>query len=64
MTADARTQEFHIYKEKENRTMVDLRKKPYYLNEEQVKWVEETISSMSLEEKIWQLFVNMAANAK
>lgn len=64
MTADARTQEFHIYKEKENRIMVDLRKKPYYLNEEQVKWVEETISSMSLEEKIGQLFVNMVANAK
>ena len=39
--------------------MVDLTKKPYYLNEEQIKWVEETIASMTVEEKIGQLFVNM-----
>lgn len=43
--------------------MVDLRQKPYYLNDEQVKWVEDTINSMSMEEKIGQLFVNMVANA-
>lgn len=43
--------------------MVDLRQKPYYLNEEQVKWVEDTIASMTVEEKIGQLFVNMVANA-
>ena len=42
--------------------MVDLRQKPYNLSEEQVQWVEETIRSMSLEEKIGQLFVNMVAN--
>jgi len=39
--------------------MVDLRKKPYYLSDEQIQWVEETIASMTLEEKIGQLFVNM-----
>ena len=39
--------------------MVDLRQKPYYLNEEQVKWVEDTIASMTVEEKIGQLFVDM-----
>ena len=36
--------------------MVDLRQKPYYLNEEQIKWVEDTIASMTVEEKIGQLF--------
>ena len=30
--------------------MVDLRKKPYYLSEEQVQWVEDTINSMTIEE--------------
>ena len=39
--------------------MVDLRKKPYYLSEEKVQWVEDTINSMTIEEKIVHLFVNM-----
>ena len=34
--------------------MVDLRKKPFYLNEKQAKWVEETLDSMTLDEKIGQ----------
>lgn len=42
--------------------MVDLRKKPYYLSEEQVQWVEDTINSMTIEEKIGQLFVNMVTD--
>ena len=42
--------------------MVDLRKKPYYLSEEQVQWVEDTIKSMTIEEKIGQLFVNMVTD--
>ncbi|HEY9574785.1 MAG TPA: glycoside hydrolase family 3 N-terminal domain-containing protein [Lachnospiraceae bacterium] len=42
--------------------MVDLREKPYYLSDEQVTWVEETIRSMTIEEKIGQLFINMVAN--
>ena len=42
--------------------MTDLRKKPYYLSEEQIQWVEGTISSMTTEEKIGQLFINMVAN--
>ena len=37
--------------------MVDLRAKPFYLNDEQIRWVEETIAGMTLEEKIGQLFV-------
>ena len=36
---------------------VDLRKQPYNLDDEGVKWVEETIKSMTLEEKIGQLFI-------
>ena len=31
--------------------MVDLRAKPYYLNDEDVAWVENTIASMTDEEK-------------
>lgn len=44
--------------------MVNLREKPYYLSDEQIRWVEETIAGMSIEEKIGQLFVNMVANAE
>ena len=39
--------------------MVDLRVKPFYLTDEQVAWVEQTIASMTLEEKIGQLFTCM-----
>lgn len=39
--------------------MVDLKAKPYYLKDEDIKWVEDTIAGMSDEEKIGQLFVNM-----
>ncbi|SUN49969.1 glycosyl hydrolase, family 3 [Streptococcus dysgalactiae subsp. dysgalactiae] len=42
--------------------LVDLRKKPYHLDDQAIAWVEETIASMSLEEKIGQLFVNMGAS--
>lgn len=37
--------------------MVNLREKPFNLNDEQISWVEKTIASMSLEEKIGQLFI-------
>lgn len=37
--------------------MVNLRGKPFYLLEEDIRWVEETIAGMSLEEKIGQLFI-------
>lgn len=39
--------------------MVNLRENPFYLNDEQIAWVEDTISSMTLEEKIGQLFITM-----
>ncbi|MDR7870576.1 MAG: glycoside hydrolase family 3 N-terminal domain-containing protein [Tissierellaceae bacterium] len=39
--------------------LVDLKAKPYYLNDEDIAWVENTISEMTTEEKIGQLFVNL-----
>lgn len=36
--------------------MVDLKAKPYYLNDEDIQWVHETIKGMTIEEKIGQLF--------
>ena len=36
--------------------MINLREKPFYLNDEDIKWVEETLDSMDLNEKIGQLF--------
>ena len=42
--------------------MVNLKVKPYNLDEEAIKWVEDTIHNMSIEEKIGQLFVNMGAS--
>ena len=41
--------------------MVDLRAKPFYLNDEQIKWVEDAIADMTLEEKLGQLFVILKA---
>ena len=42
--------------------MVNLKEKPYYLKDEDIKWVEDTIASMTTEEKIGQLFMNMVAD--
>ena len=39
--------------------MVDLRSNPYYLDEEGCKWVEDTISGMTDEEKVGQLFFQL-----
>jgi len=40
------------------KSMVDLRGNPFYLDEEGVCWVEETAASMSMHEKICQLFAD------
>jgi len=37
--------------------MVDLRAKPFYLNDDEIRWVEETLASMTEAEKLSQLFV-------
>ncbi len=39
--------------------MVDLTKKPFNLNDEQLRWVEETLASMTYDEKVGQLFINL-----
>lgn len=36
--------------------MIDLKKKPFYLSDEDIRWVEETKDSLTLEEKMGQLF--------
>lgn len=36
--------------------MIRYKENPFYLTEEQINWVEKTFASMSLEEKIGQLF--------
>ena len=39
--------------------MVDFREKSFYLNDEQIKWVENTVKDMTLDEKTGQLFVGL-----
>lgn len=39
--------------------MVDMKAKPFFLTDEDCKWVEDTIAGMTLDEKIGQLFFNM-----
>ena len=36
--------------------MVDLKAKPYFLSDEDIQWVRDTIAGMSVEEKVGQLF--------
>lgn len=36
--------------------MIDLKAKPFYLKDEDIKWVEETLKAMNLKEKVGQLF--------
>ena len=40
--------------------MVDLSAKPYYLNKDQIKYVENTVKNMSTGEKVGQLFIPVA----
>ena len=44
--------------------MVNLKVKPYNLDDQGVKWVQDTIANMTIEEKIGQLFVNMGASTE
>ncbi|MBQ3478672.1 MAG: glycoside hydrolase family 3 protein [Clostridia bacterium] len=41
--------------------MVDLKARPFYLTDSQIQWVEDTLASMTLEEKLSQLFVLLKA---
>lgn len=47
---------------KGDKDMVNLRLKPYNLDDEGIKWVKDTIANMTIEEKIGQLFVNMGSS--
>ncbi len=42
--------------------MVDMKANPFYLSDEDCKWVEDTIADMTLDEKIGQLFFNMGSS--
>lgn len=42
--------------------MVDLKSRPYYLSEEDCRWVKDTIANMSPEEKVGQLFFQLTAS--
>ena len=37
--------------------MIDLKAKPFYLSDEEIAWVRDTIAAMTIEEKIAQLFL-------
>lgn len=39
--------------------MIDLTKRPFYLNEEDIKWVKTTLSNMTTREKVEQMFIDM-----
>ena len=39
--------------------MVDLKAKPFNLDDKKIKWVEDTIRDMTMDEKIGQLFINL-----
>ncbi len=41
--------------------MVNMKEKPFYLTDEDCKWVEDVIAGMTVDEKIGQLFFNMGA---
>lgn len=42
--------------------MVDLKKQPFYLSSEQIKWVENTLNSLTTEQKAGQIFCVMGGD--
>ncbi len=42
--------------------MVDMKARPFYLSDEDIKWVNDTIEGMSDEEKVGQLFFQLTAS--
>lgn len=42
--------------------MVDMKARPFYLCDEDIKWVEDTIAGMTDEEKVGQLFFQLGAS--
>lgn len=43
---------------------IDLKGNPFYLNDDEIKWVETTKASMTIEEKIGQLFFLIGMSSK
>ena len=41
---------------------INLKAKPFYLSDEDIKWVENTLANLTLDEKIGQIFVDMLWN--
>ena len=41
--------------------MIDLKARPYYLSDEDIQWVNDTIAGMTDEEKVGQLFFQLTA---
>jgi len=39
--------------------MIDLKAKPFYLSEKDIAWVENTLASLTTDEKLGQIFVDM-----
>ena len=39
--------------------MIDLRAKPFYLDDEGCRWVQETLADLTIEEKVGQLFCDI-----
>ena len=48
-------------KEQKRVSKIDLKGNPFFLNAEQIKWVETTYEEMSLEEKIGQIMLPESA---
>ena len=44
--------------------MLNLKAKPFFLNDRQIEWVEKTIAGMTIDEKIGQLFIHLTGNVK
>jgi beta-N-acetylhexosaminidase len=44
--------------------MIDLKAKPFYLSDEQIVWVEETLNDLTNDEKVEQLFCPLLFNSE
>lgn len=45
----------------ETTNMVNLKAKPYYMSDEDIQWVNDTIAGMTAEEEMGQLFFQLTA---
>ncbi len=44
--------------------MINLKANPFFLDDEKIKWVEDTLASMDLEEKVGQMFCPIGGNTE